>query len=91
MGKGGVGKTTIAAAIAVALAERGFPVHLTTTDPAAHVAATVNGELRNLRVSRIDPHAETAAYNAEVMATAGASLDEQGKSLLETWCCVLGR
>jgi arsenite-transporting ATPase len=83
MGKGGVGKTTIAAAIAVALAERGFPVHLTTTDPAAHVAATVNGELRNLRVSRIDPHAETAGYTAEVMATAGASLDEQGKSLLE--------
>ena len=44
MGKGGVGKTTVAAAIAVALADRGFPVHLTTTDPAAHVAAAVNGD-----------------------------------------------
>ena len=83
MGKGGVGKTTVAAAIAVALAERGFPVHLTTTDPAAHVAATVYGDLPNLRVSRIDPQAETAGYTAEVMATAGASLDEQGKALLE--------
>lgn len=83
MGKGGVGKTTVAAALAVALAERGFPVHLTTTDPAAHVAATVNGELPNLRVSRIDPRAETAAYTAEVMATAGADLDGQGKALLE--------
>lgn len=82
MGKGGVGKTTVAAAIAVALAERGFPVHLTTTDPAAHVAATVNGELRSLKVSRIDPRAETAAYTAEVMGTAGASLDEQGQALL---------
>jgi arsenite-transporting ATPase len=83
MGKGGVGKTTAAAAIAVALAERGFPVHLTTTDPAAHVAATINGDLPNLRVSRIDPQAETAGYTAEVMATAGASLDESGKALLE--------
>jgi arsenite-transporting ATPase len=83
MGKGGVGKTTVAAAIAVALAERGFPVHLTTTDPAAHIAGAINGELPNLRVSRIDPRAETAGYTAEVMATAGASLDEQGKALLE--------
>ena len=36
MGKGGVGKTTVAAAVAVELAQRGYPVHLTTTDPAAH-------------------------------------------------------
>ena len=41
MGKGGVGKTTVAAAIAVALADRGYPVHLSTTDPAAHVASAV--------------------------------------------------
>ena len=83
MGKGGVGKTTIAAAIAVALADRGFPVHLSTTDPAAHVAATINGTLSNLQVSRIDPKAEVAAYSAEVMANAGASLDEHGRALLE--------
>jgi arsenite-transporting ATPase len=82
MGKGGVGKTSIAAAIAVALAERGYPVHLTTTDPAAHVAATVNGESPNLKLSRIDPRAETAAYIAEVMSSAGADLDEHGKALL---------
>lgn len=83
MGKGGVGKTTVAAAVAVALADRGFSVHLSTTDPAAHVAAAVNGELPNLTVSRIDPVAETAAYSAEVMSTAGANLDAQGKALLE--------
>ncbi len=41
MGKGGVGKTTIAASIAVALADRGRPVLLTTTDPAAHLTETL--------------------------------------------------
>jgi arsenite-transporting ATPase len=83
MGKGGVGKTTIAAAVAVALAERGHPVLLTTTDPAAHVSATVNGGLPNLTVCRIDPRAETAAYRALVMGSAGAGLDARGKALLE--------
>ena len=43
MGKGGVGKTTAAAAIAVELATRGYPVHLTTSDPAAHLAETLEG------------------------------------------------
>jgi arsenite-transporting ATPase len=83
MGKGGVGKTTVAAGVAVALADRGFPVHLTTTDPAAHVTATVAAELPNLRVSRIDPVAETAAYTARVMSVAGSALDDRGKALLE--------
>jgi len=83
MGKGGVGKTTVAAAVAVALADRGFSVHLSTTDPAAHLAAAVNGTLPNLQVSKIDPRAEVAAYTAEVMATAGANLDDHGRALLE--------
>ncbi len=83
MGKGGVGKTTVAAAVAVALADRGFPVHLSTTDPAAHLAAALNGTLPNLQVGRIDPRAEVAAYTAEVMATAGANLDEHGRALLQ--------
>jgi arsenite-transporting ATPase len=82
MGKGGVGKTTVAAAIAVALAEKGLAVHLSTTDPAAHIAATVNGSVDNLTLSRIDPRAEVADYSAEVMRTAGANLDEQGRALL---------
>ena len=83
MGKGGVGKTTVAAAIAVELARRGHQVHLTTTDPAAHVHNTVGRGLAGLTVSRIDPEAETEAYRAEVMATAGAGLDAQGRALLE--------
>ena len=75
--------TLVAAAVAVALAERGFTVHLSTTDPAAHIASAVAGEtLANLSVSRIDPVAETAKYSAEVMRNAGGGLDEQGKSLL---------
>lgn len=82
MGKGGVGKTTIAAAIATELARRGFPVHLSTTDPAAHIAAAA-GELAGLTVTRIDPAAETRAYVEYVMATAGRDLDAESRALLE--------
>jgi arsenite-transporting ATPase len=82
MGKGGVGKTTIAAALAVGLAKRGHRVHLTTTDPAAHVAAALQGSLPGLHVGRIDPKAESQAYIDKIMATQGRDLDEQGKSLL---------
>lgn len=79
MGKGGVGKTTMAAALARALAGRGFAVHLSTTDPAAHVEDAVGGERpATLRVSRIDPVAETAAYSAEVVAAAEAGAAEAG-------------
>ncbi len=82
MGKGGVGKTTLAAAVAVELARRGLPVHLTTSDPAAHLAETLEGTLDNLTVSRIDPHTATENYRQHVMQTKGATLDEQGKALL---------
>ena len=82
MGKGGVGKTTIVAAIATELARRGFQVHLSTTDPAAHVAAAA-GQIEGMRVSRIDPQAETHAYVEQVMATAGRNLDASARALLE--------
>jgi arsenite-transporting ATPase len=82
MGKGGVGKTTIAAAIAVALADRGHPVHLTTTDPAGHLTDMLHGTLDNLHVSSIDPVEATRAYRDHVLATKGAELDEQGRSML---------
>ncbi|PPD30271.1 MAG: arsenical pump-driving ATPase [Methylomonas sp.] len=83
MGKGGVGKTTLAAAIAVELAHRGLPVHLTTSDPAAHLSETLNGALDNLTVSRIDPHQETERYRQQVLETKGAKLDDKGRALLE--------
>lgn len=82
MGKGGVGKTTVAAALAVALADRGLDIHLTTTDPAAHLTETLAGEVPHLTVSRIDPHAATTAYRERVMATKGAALDEAGRARL---------
>ncbi|MBA8562413.1 arsenite efflux transporter ATPase subunit ArsA [Citrobacter freundii] len=83
MGKGGVGKTTMAATIAVRLAEMGFDVHLTTSDPAAHLSTTLNGSLNNLQVSRIDPLEETERYRQHVLETKGKELDDAGKRLLE--------
>ena len=83
MGKGGVGKTTVAAAIAMALARRGIPVQLSTTDPAAHVSAAVGESISLLSVSRIDPAAEVAQYRAEVLAKAGGNLDPNGRAMLE--------
>ena len=82
MGKGGVGKTTIAAAIATELARRGFKVHLSTTDPAAHIAAAA-GQIRGMDVSRIDPLAETRNYVEQVLATAGKNIDAGARALLE--------
>lgn len=82
MGKGGVGKTTVAAAVALGLVRRGHAVHLTTTDPAAHVALVVDGEAQGLTVDRIDPEAETARYVNKVMASKGRELDEAGRALL---------
>lgn len=82
MGKGGVGKTTLAAAVAVELAHRGLPVHLTTSDPAAHLAQTLDGTLDNLTVSRIDPHEVTERYREHVLATKGANLDAEGRAML---------
>ncbi len=83
MGKGGVGKTTLAAAVAVALAQRGFPVHLTTSDPAAHLTDTLSGSLDNLEVSRIDPQAEITRYRQHVLDTKGQDLDAEGRAMLE--------
>jgi len=82
MGKGGVGKTTIAAALAVALVQRGHSVHLSTTDPAAHVSQTLAGALPGLRVDRIDPLIETQRYVEKIVAARAHTLDEAGIALL---------
>ena len=90
MGKGGVGKTSMAASIALALARAGHRVHLSTTDPAAHVAAAVGPHaLASLTVSRIDPVQETALYAQEVLraadvaAAASGGLAADERALLE--------
>ncbi len=82
MGKGGVGKTTIAAALAIGLVQRGKSVHLSTTDPAAHVAMAINGDLPGLQVSRIDPKVETEHYVEKIMAARSPGLDAEGQALL---------
>lgn len=83
LGKGGVGKTTVAAAIAADLAARGHAVLLTTTDPAAHLSMTVESTLPHLSVSRIDPQIERNRYRQHVMETKGRDLDQAGRALLE--------
>lgn len=82
-GKGGVGKTTMAAAVAVELAARGHEVMLTTTDPAAHLVETLGGEVPGLTVSRIDPAHETARYRDHVLETKGKDLDAEARAMLE--------
>lgn len=83
MGKGGVGKTTVAAAIALALAKRGGKVILSTTDPAAHVALTIDGEVPGVTVTRINPAKEVEDYTADVLTKAGQHLDAGGRAMLE--------
>lgn len=85
MGKGGVGKTITASALAVMIAKKGYDVHLTTTDPAAHVQDFMN-QLEevpaNLSIDRIDPKLETQRYTEKIVAQKGKDMDEQGKKLL---------
>lgn len=83
MGKGGVGKTTIAQTLAVELAKAGKPVHLSTTDPAAHLDVELGVEVPGLTVSSIDPVRVVEEYRTEVLATKGAALDADGYAQLE--------
>ncbi len=84
MGKGGVGKTVIAASIAMKLAEKGFPVHLTTTDPAAHLSDYLEDVSlpENLELNRIDPQAEKQSYIEKVLHQKGDGKTEEELRLL---------
>ena len=83
MGKGGVGKTTLAVRIATKLAGQGFQVTLTTTDPAAHVEQALGERPPTLTVARIDPAVEVRRYTEATLAQAGQGLDAHGRALLE--------
>ena len=82
MGKGGVGKTTIAAAIALGLVQHGKSVHLSTTDPAAHLTMTLNADVKGLSVGRIDPKVETQKYVDKIVASRASTLTEDEIALL---------
>ena len=85
MGKGGVGKTIAASAIAVLLAKKGFEVLLTTTDPAAHIQDFIAqlGELPStLTVERIDPKAETQRYTEKILEHKGQGQSDEAKKLI---------
>lgn len=82
MGKGGVGKTTVAAALALGLVNQGKSVHLSTTDPAAHLAVTLDGEVPGLSVGRIDPKAETQKYTDKIVAARSPGMTAAEKDLL---------
>ena len=82
MGKGGVGKTTIAAAIALGLVRSGKTVHLSTTDPAAHLAMTLDGEVPGLTVGRIDPKLETQRYVDKIVAAKSPGMTPAERDLL---------
>lgn len=83
MGKGGVGKTTMAAAIALRLAENGVDVHLSTSDPAAHLANIVDTTIDHLTVSRIDPKQEIENYKNFVIETSGKGMSADELMVLE--------
>ncbi|GMB02059.1 arsenical pump-driving ATPase [Pelosinus sp. IPA-1] len=82
MGKGGVGKTTLAAAIAIGLAEKGLKVHLTTTDPADHLKFVVE-EGHGIRLSKIDEKEELRNYTEAVLAKARETMAEEDIAYVE--------
>ncbi len=82
MGKGGVGKTTVAAAIALGLSAKGKKVHLTTTDPAAHLKYVVH-EDSGIGMSHIDERAELKKYQEEVLAKARETMSEEDIAYIE--------
>lgn len=82
MGKGGVGKTTIAASIALALAKKGVKVHLTSTDPADHLKYVIE-DAENITLSKIDEKQELLNYQNEILSKARETMNEEDVAYIE--------
>ncbi|OAA90266.1 Arsenical pump-driving ATPase [Clostridium ljungdahlii] len=82
MGKGGVGKTTAAAAIALGIAKKGKKVHLTTTDPAAHLKFVLDDSF-GITLSHIDEKKELEKYKKEVLSKARETMGEEDIAYVE--------
>ncbi|WP_234124253.1 arsenical pump-driving ATPase [Clostridium hydrogenum] len=82
MGKGGVGKTTLAATIALGLSEKGVRVHLATTDPAAHLKFVIS-EGNNITLSKIDEKEELEKYKEEVLKKAEETMSEEDLAYID--------
>lgn len=82
MGKGGVGKTTIAATIALALAQKGVRVHLSSTDPADHLKYVIKSA-KNIALSKIDAKQELLNYQSEVLSNARETMSEDDIAYVE--------
>lgn len=83
MGKGGVGKTSVAVELARGLARLGHSVLLTTTDPAGNVSDLVGPTESGLQVTRIDPVMEVESYTRAALEKASASMDADALALLK--------
>lgn len=85
MGKGGVGKTTLATKLAIKLAEKDVKVHLTTTDPAGHLELALKNRVleEHLTLSKVDPKAEVESYKKQVLEQAGEELSDEQLAYLE--------
>ena len=82
MGKGGVGKTTIAAAIALRLHQKGIKVHLATTDPAAHIDNVLDAKM-GIKTSHIDEKQVLEEYKEEVLSQARKTMSKEDLAYIE--------